>query len=131
MSKSVNALQAFRMGCGIDLVELKRFRAAMRRGGRRFVDRIFTATEQRYAASRATQAQRLAARFAVKEATIKALAQVDPTNVLAMKQIEVRNDAAGRPSVSVEGWRGLMPELHISLSHTEQLAVACVIAIRR
>lgn len=119
------------MGCGIDLVELGRFRTAMRRGGQRFLNRIFTATEQRYAATRATQAQRLAARFAVKEATIKALAQVDPTNVLAMKQIEVRNDAAGRPSVNVQGWRGAMPELHISLSHTEQLAVACVIAVRR
>ena len=124
-------LTSHQMGCGIDVVELKRFQRAMRRGGARFLNRIFTAAERRYAATHATKAERLAARFAVKEAVIKALAQVDPTRVLAMQQIEVRNDTAGRPSVRVHAWPGRVPHLHISLSHTPQVAVACAIAIRR
>ena len=124
------SLKAHQMGCGIDVVELKRFQQAMRRGGRRFLNRLFTAAEQRYAATHATKAERLAARFAVKEAVIKALAQVEPRRMLAMQQIEVRNDAVGRPSVRVHDWPGRMPHLHISLSHTPQVAVACAIAIR-
>ncbi len=120
------------MGCGVDLVELARFQQAVKRGGERFLARVFTPTERRYVRGRHGEMASLAARFAVKEAVVKALAQVDPTLVLALKQIEVRNDQLGRPSIFLPRKTNLADRfaIHVSLSHTEHLAVASAIVMR-
>src|SRR3989338_10138501 len=100
------------IGCGVDVVELSRFRKAMARGGRAFMRRIFTAQEEAYARARKrTSLLHLAGRFAAKEAVMKALSQLDPGRVLAMNQIEVRNDRWGRPHIL----------LHRSEEHTSEL----------
>lgn len=118
------------IGCGIDVVELVRFRRVMARGGAAFMRRVFTAREAAYARSRRkTTALHLAARFAAKEAVIKAMAQIDPERVLAMNQIEVRNDRLGRPRIVLHGGRLGRIQVHISLSHVETVAVASAIAI--
>ena len=120
-----------RIGCGIDVVELPRFQAAMRRGGRRFMTRIFTPAEEAYAAARKrTRLLHLAGRFAAKEAVIKAVAQIAPARSLAMRQVEVRNDRIGRPRVVIHGRRIRGLTVHISLSHVDTVAVATAIAIR-
>ena len=78
------------IGCGIDVVELTRFRQALQRGGAAFLARIFTTREQAYArARRRTTMLHLAGRFAAKEAVIKAVSQIDPARSLAMNQIEI------------------------------------------
>lgn len=116
-------------GCGIDVVELDRFRSAVTRGGRAFLARVFTARERRYANSHRNRLARLAVRFAAKEAVVKAMAQVDPRPVM-LSQIEIINDVQGRPSVVFRARRGPHPIVQISLSHADHVAVACAIAIR-
>ena len=122
------------MGCGVDVVELSRFRQALQRGGEAFIRRVFTIHETRYArARRRTTLLHLAGRFAAKEAVMKAIAQLEPQHLLAMNQIEVRNDRYGRPHIVLHGRRGtwLKPvEVHVSLSHVKSVAVASAIAIR-
>ena len=119
-----------RMGCGIDLVDLDRFQAAMKRSGVAFLNRIFTPAEQAYAKRHANALPRLAARFAAKEAVIKALAQIDPSRRFDLKQIEIRNDALGRPTVSLSGVPTGYPAVHISITHAERMAAACAVVMR-
>ncbi len=140
-------------GCGIDVVELPRFRRAMMRGGAAFMRRVFTAREEAYARARKrTTLLHLAGRFAAKEAVIKALSQIDPRCVPAMHQVEVRNDRIGRPHIVLHGRastrfarsarsrarlkaesrdrRAGRVTIHVSLSHVDTVAVASAIAIR-
>ena len=120
------------IGCGVDVVELSRFRAALGRGGKAFVKRVFTPQETAYAKERKrTSLLHLAARFAAKEAVIKALSQIAPQQVLAMRQIEIHNDAFGRPHVKLHHRLGLEVKALVSLSHTPLIAVASAIAFRR
>ena len=119
------------VGCGIDVVELPRFRQTLRRGGAAFMRRVFTPREAAYAKARKrTRLLHLAGRFAAKEAVIKAVSQVDPSRTLAMKQIEIRNDRLGRPSITLHDRSRKRLTLHISLSHVDTVAVASAIAIR-
>ncbi len=119
------------IGCGIDVVELPRFKRAMRNGGRAFMRRVFTTQEEAYAKARPrTALLHLAGRFAAKEAVIKAVSQIDPSRVLAMNQVEVRNDRFGRPRIILHDGRARRTKVHISLSHVETVAVASAIAIR-
>lgn len=120
------------IGCGVDVVELARFRQAMRRGGRAFVTRIFTPEEEAYARARKrTTLLHLAGRFAAKEAVIKAVSQVTPDRVPTMKQVEIRNDRWGRPHVLLRQRGGPADglQIHISLSHVKSVAVASAIAL--
>jgi len=135
-----------RIGCGVDVVEMPRFREAIRRGGQAFISRIFTEREIAYASARSrTKILHLAGRFAVKEAVIKAIAQIDPKKILRMRQIEIQNDKLGRPRVvlhesqkkldkrttkSAATSRRNRIDIHISMSHVDSVAVANAIAIR-
>ena len=119
------------LSCGIDVVEILRFGEAVERGGQRFLDRIFTPQEAAYAARRKrTSILHLAARFAAKEAAIKALSQLDPESVPVFRQIEVENDALGRPSIRFHDARRRGITLSVSLTHTEHTAAAIVVAQR-
>ena len=119
------------IGCGVDVVELKRFETAMRRGGRAFLRRVFTPHEEAYARARPrTMLLHLAGRFAAKEAVIKAVSQIDPSRKLGMSQVEVRNDRLGRPHVAVHGGRRRRLKVYVSLSHVKSVAVASAIAVR-
>ena len=119
------------IGCGIDIVELPRFRRAMARGGRAFMRRVFTPTEEAYAnARRRTRLLHLAGRFAAKEAVIKAISQIAPNCLLAMKCVEVCNDRLGRPRVVLHDRRLSRAKVHISLSHVDTVAVATAIAFK-
>ena len=129
-------------GCGVDVVELPRFRQALKRGGEAFMRRVFTKHEAAYArARRRTTLLHLAGRFAAKEAVIKAVSQVDAGRMLAMNQVEVRNDRLGRPHVRLHDRRQARPgdrkrraggrlQIHISLSHVDTVAVASAIVMR-
>ena len=119
------------IGCGVDVVELSRFRKAVERGGEAFMRRIFTKREEDYARSRRqTTLLHLAGRFAAKEAAIKAISQIDPKRVPAMNQVEIRNDRLGRPHIVLHNGRHGRLKVHVSLSHVDTVAVASAIAIR-
>jgi len=118
-------------GCGIDVVELPRFERALKRGGAAFMRRVFTAQETAYATARPrTRLLHLAGRFAAKEAVIKAVSQVDPGRLLAMHQVEIRNDRLGRPRIILHGRGRARLKVHVSLSHVDTVAVASAIVIR-
>ncbi len=120
------------IGCGVDVVELSRFSQAMRRGGRAFVERVFTHGEVAYADARPrTRLLHLAGRFAAKEAVIKAVSQVAPKRLLMMRQVEVRNDRLGRPHVLVHDRSAKRLKIYVSLSHVNTVAVASAIVLRR
>jgi len=108
-------------GLGVDLAETARIKALARRSPR-FLGRVFTAAELKYCGAYRDRWERLAARFAVKEAVIKAL----DDKKIALSDIEVANSASGKPSVKVKGRPGL--KFMVSISHTGGMACAAVIA---
>lgn len=118
---------------GVDLVRVSRIAESLERFGERFLKRIFTEGEVAYAtAVPAEAAARLAARFAAKEATIKALGLVDLA--MSWRDIEVRRAATGACAMTLCGGAGEaarlagVDELAVSLSHEGDYATAVVIA---
>ena len=129
--RKARTLLSLPIGCGVDVVELARFRRAMERGGRAFMRRVFTKREEAFArARRRTTLLHLAGRFAAKEAVIKAMSQIDPTRMLAMNEVEVRNDRLGRPHVILHDGRRRRVSVHVSLSHVDTVAVASAIVTK-
>jgi len=119
------------VGIGVDIVDIERIRAALEnpKTGRRFRDRVFTEGEIAYCDRRRRAYESFAARFAAKEATIKALGQSP-----GWQEIEVSRGAEGPPEVRLHGRaRQRAEELGIrrvllSLSHSEKMAIAYVVA---
>ncbi|MGD0999903.1 MAG: holo-ACP synthase [Candidatus Brocadiia bacterium] len=120
------------LGVGLDVVEVARVRASVRRSGERFSQRVFTPAEIAYCAGRARKFEHLAARFAAKEATLKALG-TGITGWASLQEVEVVHDAAGRPEIRLRGGvlrraRSLgLKAAHLSISHTAGVAAAVVV----
>ena len=109
------------IGIGADLEEVSRL-AHLKKPT---LQRVFTAAELEYClASKPAAAQRLAARWAAKEAVIKAL----PFDGIALKKIEIIKDKSGKPAAVVHDSRAKNISFKLSLSHTKKYAVAFVIA---
>jgi len=123
------------VGVGIDVVEVHRLRAALARWGDRLLHRLFTADELARARPGQIRPQRLAARFAAKEAVMKSLGV--GWRGVGWQTIEIRTDARGKPEVTLHGSaRRVAEELGvaevlISLTHSGALAVASAVALRR
>jgi holo-[acyl-carrier protein] synthase len=120
---------------GIDFIEVHRVREVMLRTPR-FVERVYTLNERAYCDSRgAVAAQHYAARFAAKEAALKAL-QTGWTGGIAWQDIEVASRDSGAPILIFHGRvRELYEEsgaraAHLSISHTTEHAIAQVILER-
>lgn len=99
----------------------------------RFVERVFTPTERKYCESKgAASAQSYAARFAAKEAFLKAL-KTGWRGKITWHDVEVVNNTDGAPLLSVSGEALAIlekigsPRIHISISHTAEHAIAQVI----
>ena len=120
------------VGTGIDLVEVPRIAHSIERFGERFVRRVFTELEIRYCESRQNRAERYAARFAAKEAGLKALGTGLRMGI-NWRELEVRRNPGQRPTLYLSGRAaGVAAQLgarriSLSLSHTEQHAIAQVI----
>ncbi len=120
------------VGIGIDVVEIDRFRAVIGRQGERFVRRVFTLNEQEYCRSHRDPAPHYAARFAAKEAAFKALGTGWAKGV-SWLDVEVTRKRAEAPTLHLHGaafvhGNGLgVGKIHLSLSHSETLAVAMVV----
>ena len=114
---------------GVDMVQVRRIVALLDKYGDRFAGRVFTDRELSACGARA---ERLAARFAAKEAVSKAFG----TGIgrISWREIEVINDTAGRPELVLTGRaKRLAEELGLStwtlsLSHTQEQAIAFVVA---
>jgi holo-[acyl-carrier protein] synthase len=120
------------IGTGVDLCEVERIRAAIERHGRRFVDRIYTEAEIAYAERKANRHERYAARFAAKEAAMKALG-TGMRGGVRWKDFEVANLRSGRPTLKFHGKAAEYAEklgvknISLSMTHTAVQAMAMVI----
>jgi holo-[acyl-carrier protein] synthase len=116
-------------GVGIDLIEIERVESALRRRPR-LRERLFTAGEIAYAEGRARPGRHLAARFAAKEAVIKALGG-EP---LAPSEIEIEGGAGRPPRVRLHGRAAEAAqgrEIEVSLTHSRESAAAVALAAPR
>lgn len=123
------------IGTGVDIVEVSRIKNAAVRWEKNFLQRIFTDKELEYSNERTTSYQHLAARFAAKEAVLKALGN-GWANRAEWRDIEVWNEESGKPNVRLRGEvlrmsneRGVT-DIIVSLSHTRTYAVANVILVK-
>ena len=120
------------IGIGTDLVDLVRFRVVLERTPR-IVDRLFLPGEQAYAAERRDPVERYAARFAAKEATMKALGV--GIGVVGFREIEVLRDDEGAPSLRLHGRAAEraaalgVERWLLTMTHTDTLAHAIAVAL--
>ncbi len=120
------------LGVGIDLVDIPRFAHCLSRG-ESFTNLVFTCNELALAQERGELLHTLAARFAAKEAVLKAMGL--GFHAAGPKEIEVLSSSGGRPRVNLSprlrqamGDKGVR-DILISISHTEQFAVAHAVAV--
>jgi holo-[acyl-carrier protein] synthase len=120
------------VGTGIDIAEVPRIGQAIERFGKRFLQRIFTAGEIRYCDSKANRVERYAARFAAKEAAMKALG-TGWNHGVRWRDCEVVRTPGGRPTMTFHGKAGEfaakmgVKNIALSLTHTTEQAIAQLI----
>ena len=120
------------VGTGIDVTDVPRIAESIQRFGERFLRRVFTAGEIQYCESKANRVERYAARFAAKEAAMKALGTGWNCGV-RWRDIEVFRQPGGRPTLRFHGKAAEFAvklstkNVSLSLSHTPEQAIAQVI----
>jgi holo-[acyl-carrier protein] synthase len=120
------------VGTGVDLAEVPRIRASVERYGARFIERIFTPAEIAYVERKANRFERYAARFAAKEAGMKAIGTGWKRGV-RWQDFEVANLPSGKPTLKLHGVAAQFAErlkvrhISLSLTHTAEMAMAHVI----
>ncbi|HEY6350747.1 MAG TPA: holo-[acyl-carrier-protein] synthase [Candidatus Angelobacter sp.] len=120
------------LGTGVDITEVPRIQQMLDRYGDRFLKRIFTPEEIRYCTGKPNAAERLAARFAAKEAGMKAIG-TGLRGGITWKDVEVVRLPGQRPQLQYHGRAAEIAtalgykRTHLSLSHTAEQAIAHVI----
>ena len=120
------------VGTGIDIAEVPRIRQSIERFGDRFLQRIYTAGERRYCDSKANRVERYAARFAAKEAGMKAIG-TGWRHGVRWQDFEVANLPSGKPTLRLYGVAAQVADrlgvrnVALSITHTAELGMAHVI----
>jgi holo-[acyl-carrier protein] synthase len=120
------------VGTGIDIAEVPRIAEVIERHGERFLRRVFTEGEIAYCDSKANRIERYAARFAAKEAGMKALG-TGWSHGVRWRDVEVGRQPGGRPTIIFHGKAAEFAaklgakNVALSLSHTVEQAIASVI----
>lgn len=118
--------------CGIDIIEIGRIKESIDDLNDRFIERVFTDKEIEYCESKGkSKYQHYAARFAVKEATYKAISEkLKDKFQIGWKDIEVVNDKNGRPKVKIAGVNtNNIENIDVSISHCREYATANVVIL--
>jgi holo-[acyl-carrier protein] synthase len=119
---------------GIDLVKVERMEQMIGRSGRTFLNRVFSIAEQDYCGSKRMKFEHYAARFAAKEAVLKAL-KVRPKKGRRLSGIEIRREATGKPFIvlNAESRKQLhLPvkaQIELSVAHEREYAIATVVIV--
>lgn len=119
-------------GIGTDLTQISRFSRFLEQKKTAIIDRLFTASEQTYAMQKSNPAPHLAARFASKEAFLKALG-LGLREGISWQDMTVVNDELGKPSLELSGRareifnQRSLSMLHLSYSHDGDYAIATVV----
>ncbi|OGX25099.1 MAG: holo-[acyl-carrier-protein] synthase [Omnitrophica WOR_2 bacterium RIFCSPHIGHO2_01_FULL_48_9] len=108
------------LGTGIDIIEIERIEKTIKKWGKDFLEYVFTAEEIAYAQKHKYPAQHFAARFAAKEAVLKAFGK---NSHIHWKDIKITNDKHGKP-LCIYGNKKFKKKIFISISHTHVYAVA-------
>ncbi len=117
-------------GVGIDLVKIERMKGVVEKWGQRFLNKVFTKEEISYCYDKKDPYLSLAARFAAKEALVKAIGSAGP---VSLTDIEVVNIDTGKPFIKINGKlkdffkEKSIKRAHLSLSHEHEYGVACVV----
>jgi holo-[acyl-carrier protein] synthase len=120
------------VGTGTDLAEVGRIRESIARFGARFIERIYTAAEIAYVERKANRFERYAARFAAKEAGMKAIGTGWRRGV-RWKDFEVSNLPSGKPTLRFHGEAAKIAaalgvtSVSLSITHTSEVGMAFVI----
>jgi holo-[acyl-carrier protein] synthase len=119
-------------GIGIDLVENERIEKIIGKWGQKFLQRVFSEGEINYCGRHIQASLHYGARFAAKEAFLKALG-IGLGMGVKLREIEVVHDDHGKPDLSLHGEANLQIEkreikrIHLSLTHTKNYATAIVL----
>jgi len=119
---------------GIDLVKVERVEQEIGREGKSFLDRVFSPAEQDYCGSKRMKFEHYAARYAAKEAVLKAL-KIRPRKGQRLAGIEVARQATGKPFIALdrESLKKLrMParaQIELSIAHEREYAIATVVIV--
>ena len=120
---------------GIDLVKVERMQQMIERpSGQAFLDRVFSTEEQAYCDSKRMKFEHYAARFAAKEAVLKAL-KVRPKKSRRLSGIEVGREATGKPFVALspksrkEFRIPAQAQIELSVAHEREYAIATVVIV--
>jgi holo-[acyl-carrier protein] synthase len=120
------------VGTGVDLAEVPRIKASIERFGEKFIRRIYTAAEIAYVERKANKFERYAARFAAKEAGMKAIGTGWRRGV-TWQDFEVANLPSGKPTLRFHGVAARfaaalgVKNVSLSITHTAELGMAHVI----
>jgi holo-[acyl-carrier protein] synthase len=120
------------VGTGIDLAEVPRIKASIERFGARFISRIYTPAEIAYVERKANKYERYAARFAAKEAGMKAIG-TGWRHGVTWQDFEVANLPSGKPTLQFHGVAARIADklgvknVALSLTHTSETGMAHVI----
>jgi holo-[acyl-carrier protein] synthase len=120
------------VGTGVDLAEVPRIRASIERFGPRFIERIYTPAEIAYVERKANRWERYAARFAAKEAGMKAIG-TGWRHGVRWRDFEVANLPSGKPTLQLHGVAARVAaklgvrNVSLSITHTAELGMAHVI----
>ncbi|MFA4981339.1 MAG: holo-ACP synthase [Candidatus Omnitrophota bacterium] len=123
-------------GAGVDIVEVFRMRDAINKWEHSFLSKIFTEKEIGYSISRRFSYQHFAARFAAKEAVIKAFGEPRKFPI-KWTDVEVLNDKEGKPMIEFRGdalklkKRKKIDRIIVSMSHSKNYAIANVILMKK
>lgn len=115
------------IGTGVDITEVRRIRQAIEKWGDDFLHRVFTNEEIKNSKTRASFYQHLAGRFAAKEAVFKAAGD----KAISWQDIQISNDAEGKPLCTFLNGRGKNIIVHISISHVKTYAVANAVITKK
>jgi holo-[acyl-carrier protein] synthase len=120
------------VGLGLDIAEIDRIQSAIERHGQPFIDRLFTPAEIAYCERHKNKFERYAGRFAVKEATMKALG-TGWRHGVRWRDIEVTNLPGGKPVLRLNGVAGEFAAklgaktISLTITHSGNFALAQVI----
>jgi holo-[acyl-carrier protein] synthase len=120
---------------GIDITSVSRMQAAVERRGKPFLNRIFTPQEQAYCETKRMKYEHYAARFAAKEAAMKAF-EIRKGNRYRFREIEVRRAATGKPFIYLSPKARKLfgvaakNQIELSMAHEREFAVATVIMVK-
>jgi len=125
----MNLMELPKFYIGTDIVEVERINRSLVSIGKRFKDRLFTISEQKYCDLKSSPSIHYSGRFAAKESIIKALKSSGYEEAISLKSIEILPSDSGAPVVFLHF--KLEGECKVSISHTDLYATAMALYIQK